>query len=71
MNLRRLLVLTLFLFPAAAPAAEQLGKVNFPTSCDPKVQAHFERGVAMLHSFWFGAGKKRSAMCWRKIRHAP
>ncbi|HJQ64167.1 MAG TPA: hypothetical protein VJ834_15040, partial [Burkholderiales bacterium] len=55
MNLRRLLVPALFLFPAAAPAAEQLGKVNFPTSCDPKVQAHFERGVAMLHSFWYRA----------------
>src|SRR5262249_39102388 len=24
-----------------------------PTSCDPKVQAEFNRGVAMLHSFWF------------------
>ena len=32
---------------------EKLGKVNFPTSCDPKVQAEFERGVAMLHSYWF------------------
>lgn len=29
---------------------EKLGKVSFPTSCDPKVQAEFERGVAMLHS---------------------
>ena len=38
---------------AALPAsgAEQLGKVSFPTSCDPKVQAEFERGVAMLHSY--------------------
>ena len=32
---------------------EKLGKVTFPTSCDPKVQAEFERGVAMLHSYWF------------------
>lgn len=37
---------------------EKLGKVNFPTSCDPKVQAEFERGVAMLHSFWFPEGLK-------------
>src|SRR5947209_6636748 len=37
---------------------EKLGKVNFPTSCDPKVQAQFERGVAMLHSFWFGTARK-------------
>src|SRR5262245_54322271 len=45
----------------AAPGglrAEQLGKVSFPTSCDPKVQAQFERGVAVLHSFWFGEGLK-------------
>jgi len=32
---------------------ETLGKVVFPTSCDPNVQAEFERGVAMLHSYWF------------------
>jgi len=41
-----------------ASGAEQLGKVTFPTSCDPKVQAEFERGVAMLHSFWFSATEK-------------
>ena len=32
---------------------EKLGKLSFPTSCDPKVQADFERGVAMIHSYWF------------------
>src|SRR5712672_1246234 len=32
---------------------ERLGRLSFPTSCDPKVQAEFERGVAMIHSFWF------------------
>ena len=37
---------------------DQLGKVTFPTSCNPDVQAEFERGVAMLHSYWFNyAGK--------------
>ena len=36
----------------------QLGKVSFPTSCNANVQAEFERGVAMLHSYWFNyAGK--------------
>jgi len=34
-----------------------LGKVSFPTSCEPKVQPAFERAVAMLHSFWFSAGE--------------
>ena len=39
-------------------APEQLGSVSFPTSCDPKVQTRFERGVALLHSFWFPEGRK-------------
>jgi hypothetical protein len=43
---------------ASGPAPEKLGKVPFPTSCDPRVQAQFERGVALLHSFWFAEGLK-------------
>jgi tetratricopeptide (TPR) repeat protein len=53
-------LLTVFTFLSApiTVAQEQLGRVTFPTSCDPKVQAQFERGVAMLHSYWFTeAGK--------------
>src|SRR5947207_9892482 len=56
-----------FLFSLAVPGLAQaddtdtpsgrLGKVSFPTSCDPKVQPAFERAVAMLHSFWFSAGE--------------
>jgi len=38
--------------PAGRPP-EQLGKVTFPTSCAPEAQPAFERGVALLHSFWF------------------
>src|SRR2546423_2719379 len=38
---------------AIAQQDEKLGRVSFPTSCDPNVQAQFDRGVAMLHSFWF------------------
>ena len=37
---------------SAGKLPEQLGKVSFPTSCQPAVQATFERGVALLHSFW-------------------
>jgi tetratricopeptide (TPR) repeat protein len=37
----------------ASQQDEKLGKLSFPTSCDPKVQAEFERGVAMIHSYWF------------------
>ena len=32
---------------------QQLGTVHFPTSCEPRVQRQFERGVALLHSFAF------------------
>ena len=57
-----LLTVPMFVFPSIGIAqekvTEQLGKVNFPTSCDPKVQAQFERGVAMLHSYWFTEGGK-------------
>ena len=34
-----------------------LGKVQFATTCDAKVQPAFERGVAMLHSFWYSAAE--------------
>lgn len=37
---------------------EQLGKVSFANSCQPGVQATFERAVALLHSFWFREGEK-------------
>src|SRR5215472_8389005 len=37
----------------ATQQEQKLGKVSFPTSCDAKVQAEFNRGVAMLHSYWF------------------
>ena len=40
------------------PTSGPLGKVVFPSSCDPKVQATLERGVAMLHSFWYSAGEQ-------------
>jgi len=39
-------------------APEKLGTVHFQTSCDPAVQPTFERGVALLHSFWFPEGLK-------------
>jgi hypothetical protein len=41
-----------------AQQEQNLGKVRFPTSCAPQVQAEFERGVAMLHSYWFVYARK-------------
>jgi hypothetical protein len=31
----------------------RLGRVSFASSCAPAVQPAFERGVALLHSFWY------------------
>jgi tetratricopeptide (TPR) repeat protein len=66
MNTRTLLIAfsaAFAIYSGTAPAHDdegkgQLGRVKFANSCDAKVQAEFERGVAMLHSFWFSAGEK-------------
>ena len=39
--------------------AEQLGTVHFPTTCTESVQRSFERGVALLHSFWYEEAQKQ------------
>jgi tetratricopeptide (TPR) repeat protein len=52
-----LLLLVALLLPGFAQE-EKLGKVAFPTSCDVRVQAGFERAVAMLHSYWFTEARK-------------
>jgi hypothetical protein len=36
----------------------QLGTVHFPISCAQSVQKPFERGVALLHSFWYEEAEK-------------
>jgi len=36
-----------------ALSAEQVGTVDFQTSCAPAVKADMNRAVALLHSFWF------------------
>ena len=68
MNARSSLVLALLLLftcPFAAWSHEgdsvpggRLGNVSFANSCSEKVKPEFERGVAMLHSFWFSAAEK-------------
>ncbi|MFZ0799042.1 MAG: hypothetical protein WCA13_12425 [Terriglobales bacterium] len=37
---------------------EQLGTVHFPVSCSPEAQKTFEKGVALLHSFWYEEAEK-------------
>src|SRR6185503_9559269 len=40
------------------PAPEKLGSVSFETSCSPKVEAVFNRAVALLHSFTYNAAEQ-------------
>ncbi len=54
------LIIFLALQPAAlradmssAAPPDQLGKINFPTSCTAEVQPTIEKGVALLHSFQY------------------
>jgi len=39
-------------------ATGRLGSVTFKNSCSTGVQVEFERGVAMLHSFWYSAAEE-------------
>ena len=43
----------------ADTAMEKFGTVHMPISCAPSVQAPFERGVALLHSFWYEEASKQ------------
>ncbi|MGI8959053.1 MAG: hypothetical protein ACR2IV_04670 [Bryobacteraceae bacterium] len=38
---------------------EKLGTISFPTSCAASVQTSFERGVALLHSFWYDEAERQ------------
>jgi hypothetical protein len=52
------LVTMLVVLPAAAqPTQERLGTVRFPVSCAAASQAPFDRGVALLHDFWYEAAR--------------
>jgi hypothetical protein len=37
---------------------ETFGQAHFPTSCSPAVQPEFDRGIAMLHSFFYPETEK-------------
>jgi hypothetical protein len=53
------LITAAFASGAIGQQDEKLGRVVFPTSCDPNVQAEFDRGVAMLHSYWFLIARRK------------
>jgi tetratricopeptide (TPR) repeat protein len=43
--------------PLASAEPERLGTVSFPVSCSASVQTDFNRGVALLHDFWYAEAK--------------
>src|SRR5262245_4417710 len=36
----------------------QVGDVHFATSCDPALQKEFDRGLALLHSFFYDEARR-------------
>jgi hypothetical protein len=69
MSLRSLLAGTTALLAVSSAALAQhdhaahaghamVGQVKFANSCAPAVQDRLAQGVAMLHSFWWGAGEQ-------------
>ena len=38
---------------ATATWAQELGRVHFQTSCTPQAQEKFDRGLALVHSFFY------------------
>jgi len=42
---------------SAEQGTERLGTVSFPVSCSPSVQPAFNRGVALLHDFWYAEAR--------------
>jgi tetratricopeptide (TPR) repeat protein len=42
-----------------AEPVEKLGRIAFPTSCAATVQTQLERGVALLHSFWYDEAERQ------------
>lgn len=74
-RLRLLLFLLLFFALAVfadeghdhgALTAQQVGSVNFATSCSKAVKADFQRAVALLHSFWYEEAAKGFAAITQK-----
>src|SRR5215510_777772 len=64
MNMRSLIAVPLIVLVVAAASVvtgqprDKLGKVEFANSCSPGVQEKLQRGVAMLHSFYYSATQK-------------
>ncbi|HKP82795.1 MAG TPA: tetratricopeptide repeat protein, partial [Pyrinomonadaceae bacterium] len=53
MRIVRVLAVVVVIAMGVGAQESQLGRVEFPTSGSEKAQAHFLRGLAALHSFWY------------------
>jgi tetratricopeptide (TPR) repeat protein len=45
--------------PTQPQGSESLGTVSFSVSCSPAVRAPFNRGVALLHDFWYDEAQRQ------------
>ena len=54
-----LVVVFASVLPALAQNPERLGTVNFPVSCEASQQAAFNRGVALVHDFWYEEAQRQ------------
>jgi tetratricopeptide (TPR) repeat protein len=45
--------------PALAQTAERLGTVSFPVSCAASQQAAINRGIALVHDFWYEESQRQ------------
>ena len=43
----------------ATAAEERLGKIDFPSTCSTNVQSEINRGIALLHDFWYEEAKRQ------------
>jgi tetratricopeptide (TPR) repeat protein len=54
-----LLVTLSWVLPAFAEIPERLGTVSFPVSCDASQQIAINRGVALVHDFWYEESQRQ------------
>jgi hypothetical protein len=52
-------LLVCLLAPQATAAEEHLGNVEFANTCSAAVQSQVNRGVALLHDFWYEEAKRQ------------
>ena len=67
--LATLSLLALSLPAVASPPAERLGAVSFHVDCAQAVRAPFDRGVALLHDFWYEEAQRQFERVASADRH--